>query len=537
MSSKYSQKGKSPKNRSSQSSKVIDDDEIDEIMENIDLKRPRTAYTHFCLDEVEKFKKKNKDKKIVLKTFSRECANKWAELSNKEKKEYNEKFEEDKSKYKADLEKVRHYLFKDYNDVVHGPPTAYRIFLNEKLREGFDKNLDPKEIKAKASREWRMMDADQRQVYQERKKENDDWFEKARHTKKVNALSIFIQQAIKAAKEKNRDPPTLAQIAPAWKELKKPEKQKYKKFADDINEERERLYDLYELVNGIKPKRPAGAFRVFLQEKAKEKALHSLAEGRDMWNQLSEDEKNVYLKKAHTCRVAYKYKKMIYNKKIKKMLPKRPANAYAQYLKDKKGQKIPKGEKAVQYWRKSFEELPKEKMKIYKEKAARDKERYEKKMKEFDNYVFDMPKRPANAFALFVKDRIPDLKKENKKLEVNKLLKIAAKEWLDEEGVSQEKYEKQAERNKKIFLRQLKDFEKLGYYKKNSRGERTKEEEEDEDEEEKPRRKSKKKRSTSSSKSMKKGGKRTKSASKTQEPKRMSRSKSRKKSGKTQKKK
>ena len=68
----------------------------------------------------------------------------------------------------------------------------------------------------------------------------------------------------------------------------------------------------------------------------------------------------MYLKKAHTCRVAYKYKKMIYNKKIKKMLPKRPANAYAQYLKDKKGQKIPKGEKAVQYWRKSFEELPKE---------------------------------------------------------------------------------------------------------------------------------------------------------------------------------
>ena len=537
MSSKYSKKGKSP-NRSSQSSKVIDDEEIDDIMENIDLKRPRTAYTHFCLDEVERFKKKNKDKKIVLKTFSKECAEKWAKLSEKEKKEYNEKFEEEKSKYKADLEKVRHYLFKDYNDVVRGPPTAYRIYLNEKLREGFDKNLDPKEVKSKASRDWRRMEAEERQVYQDRKKENDDWFEKAKHTKKVNALSIFVQRTIKSAKDKNKEPPTLAEIGPAWKKLPSSEKEKYKKYADDINEERERLFDLYELVNGVKPKRPAGAFRVFLQEKAKEKALHSLKEGKDMWNELSEDEKEKYLKKAHTCRVAYKYKKMIYNKKMKKILPKRPGNAYAQYLKDKKGQQIPKGEKAVAYWRKSFEQLPKDKRKKYEEKADRDKERYEKKMKEFENYVFDMPKRPVNAFALYVKDRIPDLREENKKLAINELIKIAAKEWQKEDGVSQSKYEKKAEQDKRRFARQLKDFEKLGYYKKNTRGERTKKDEEDEDEEEeKPKRRTKKKRSSTSSKSMKKGTKRTKSASKTQEPKRMSRSKSKKKSGKTQKKK
>ena len=40
-------KGKSSK-RTSQSSKVIGDEEIDEIMENIDLKSPLSAYTHFC---------------------------------------------------------------------------------------------------------------------------------------------------------------------------------------------------------------------------------------------------------------------------------------------------------------------------------------------------------------------------------------------------------------------------------------------------------------------------------------------------------
>ena len=527
--------GKSPKRKSQN---VLDDEEIDEIMENIDLKRPRSGYTHFCMDEVENYKKRNKGKKLDLPSFSKECASKWGELSEKEKNKYNAKFEEDKIKYKGDLEKVRHFLFKDFNDVVRRPPTAYRIFLNEKLREGFDKNLDPKEVKAKASKEWRMMPDEDRQIYFERKRENDDWFEKAKKTKKVNALSIFVQKTIQSAKDKGKDIPNITELGPAWKKLPSSEKEKYRKYADEINEERERLYDIYELVNGIKPKRPAGAFRVFLQEKAKEKALNSIQHGKELWNKLSEEEKEKYLKKAHTCRVAYKYKKMIYNKKIKKILPKRPGNAYAQYLRDKKGQKVPKGEKAVVYWRESFDQLSKDKKRKYEEKAAKEKEKYEKKMDEFKNYVFDMPKRPLNAFTLFVRDRLPDLKKENEKTPTAKLLKIVAKEWKEEEDVSQSKYEKLAIKDKKRFIRQLKDFEQFGYYKKNSRGERTKkeEDEEEEEEEQKPKRKMKKKRSTSS-KNTKKGSKRTKSTSKTQEPKRRSSSKSRKKAGKSQKKK
>ena len=532
-------KGKSPK-RTSQSNKVVEDEEIDEIMENIDLKRPRSAYTHFCIEEIEKIKKKSKDQNIDLPSLSKECAAKWHDLNDKEKSKYKERFEEDRVKYKSDLEKVRHYLFKDYNDIVRRPPTAYRIFLNERLREGFDKNLDPKEVKAKASKDWRMMSQEEREEYQQRKKDNDDWFEKAKHTKRVNPLSIFVQRTIQSAKAKNKEPPKLAEIGPAWKKLPNSEKEKYKKYAEEINEERERLYDIYELVNGIKPKKPAGAFRVFLQEKAKEKELHSLKQGKEMWENLSEEEKEKYLKKAHTCRVAYKYKKMIYNKKIKKILPKRPANAYGQFLKDKKGQKIPKGEKAVKYWRESFEQLSKDKMKKYEEKAAKDKERYEKKMKEFKNVVFDIPKRPLNAFTLYVKDRVPDLKKEKSDLPNNKLLKIVAKEWQEEDGVSQSKYEKKAQQEKKRFIREMKEFEKLGYYKKNSRGERTKKEDEDEEEddedeeEEKPKRKAKMKKKSNSSN--KKGAKKNKSVSKTQEPKKRSASKNKMK-GKSQKKK
>jgi hypothetical protein len=134
-------------------------------------------------------------------------------LSEKEKKVYKKKFEEDKAKYKKDLEVIRHVLFKDYNEVVKRPPTAYRIFLNEKLREGFEKNLDPKEVKKQASEDWRKMGQDERKVYIDRKKENDDWYEKAKNTRKVTALSIFVQNEIQTAKDKHKEIPKLADIA------------------------------------------------------------------------------------------------------------------------------------------------------------------------------------------------------------------------------------------------------------------------------------------------------------------------------------
>ena len=541
--SRSNSKSKSQKKNSTQ---VYDEEKVDEILENITLKKPRSMYTHFCLEEIAKFRKKNKNEKIVLKTYSAELAKKWKELSDKEKDKYKEKFEEDKAKFKQDLDIVRHFLFKDFNDVVRRPPTAYRIYLNEKLREGFEKNKDPKEVKSKASHDWRMMSEDERQVYMDKKKDNDDWFEKAKNTRKVTALSLFVRNTIQAAKDKKKDIPQLKEIAPLWKKLSSSEKKKYKDYADDINKEREQLQDVYELVHGIKPKKPAGAFRVFLQEKAKDKTLHSIQEGKDLWNKLSEDEKEEYLRKAHRCKLAYKYKNMIFKKKIKKMLPKRPANAFAQFLKEKKGQKLPKGQTPGEYWKEDYENLPKEKKKKYVEKAESEKEKYLKKMDQFKNYVFDLPKRPLNAFSLYVRDRIPDLKQENEKAPTTKLIKMVAKEWKEEDGVSQSKYEKKAEQDRKRFSRQMKEFEKLGYYKKNSRGERTKkdeDEEEDEEEEEvKSKKKMKKRGSSTASKSTRKGTKKTKSRSKskskTQESKRKrSMSKSKKKTGKTQKKK
>ena len=131
------------KNKKSKDAELVSDEKIDEIMKDITLKRPRNAFTQFVLNEVEQIKSKDKNASIKISECISKFSEKWQKLKDSEKKKYQKLFEEEKAKFKSDMELVRHYLFKDYNDNVHSAPTAYRIFLNEKLREGFEKGSDP----------------------------------------------------------------------------------------------------------------------------------------------------------------------------------------------------------------------------------------------------------------------------------------------------------------------------------------------------------------------------------------------------------
>ena len=357
MSSTQKSRSKS-KRKNSQAQPVFEDeDKIDQIMKDITLKRPRNAYTQFVLSESEKQKSQNKDIKIKIAELTSSCAEKWKKLSKDEKKKFEKLYEDEKLKYKKDLELVRHYLFKDFNENIRRAPTAYHIFLSEKLRLGFEQHLDPKDIKKAANEEWNKMTVEQKKVYKDKQKQNDNWFEKAKSIRKITPIALFIQKKVQEAKDAKKDPPQLKDIAPAWKSLSKKEKKTYEKYAQELNEEKEQLQDLYEITQGVKPKRPNGAFRIFLQEKAKNNEIKNLTQGRDLWKQLPEDQKEEYLKKSHRCQLAYKYKKMLYYKQIKKILPKKPGGAYAQFIKEKKGQKPPEGQTFLKYWRSVYEKL------------------------------------------------------------------------------------------------------------------------------------------------------------------------------------
>ena len=57
------------------------------------------------------------------------------------------------------------------------------------------------------------------------------------------------------------------------------------------------------------------------------------------------------------------------------------------------------------------------------------KEIYDKKLEQFTNKVFDMPKKPKSAFTFYLIERIPSLKKEKPDALQPELFKLAAEEW------------------------------------------------------------------------------------------------------------
>ena len=223
------------------------------------------------------------------------------------------------------------------------------------------------------------------------------------------------------------------------------------------------------LFNGIKPRRPSGAFKIFLMEKAKQNILHSIKDGQELWRKLTDEEKNEYLKKSHKLILAYKYKKMIYNKKIKRMLPKKPPNAFFIFVNEKKGHKIQKGQKTISYWRPIYDNLPKIEKDKYEKKAKIEKEIYENKMERFKNAVFDIPKKPLYPYTMFLQDAIPKLKKikENKNLSCSEILKKASSIWLNSMPEFRKIFEDNSANDIKRFKTEMKQFEKFGYYIKN----------------------------------------------------------------------
>ncbi len=519
MTSKRDNRSKSSQKKKSNSvQKIYSDDEIDELMKDITVKKPRNPFTHFFMEQINDWKKKNPKETFTLKgngAFIKKAKEKWSGMSDNSKKPYIKEYENDKVKYAHDLQMVSHYLFKDFNQNVMRKPTAYRIFLMEQMEKGFDDGKEPKEIKAKAMLDWKNMTLEEKKQYLDAKKENDNWFEKAAKVKKVTPVSMFVQKMITDAKNNHKEPPSLKELAPKWKKMSEKEKQRYEQFADETNEERKKLQDLYDITHGVKPRRPAGAYKIFLQEQAKLGNLTSINDGREKWLKLSEEEKEAYLAKSKKTLLAYKFKSLIYKKKLRKIMPKRPGNAFTFFLKEKKGQEPAEGENFMVFWKKVYDELPNDRKKKYEEKAENAKVIYQKKMDVFKNKVFDMPTKPITPFASYVKEKLPELKDKKKGTAVKDLVKIIAKEWKKNEK-EQEPYYAQFEKEKKVYKRQLKEFEKNGYYtlKETKEKEEESENEEEEEDSKKKNRKTRSKSKGKKSKSTKKTGKTSKSSEK-----------------------
>ena len=518
--------------RNSSKTKLMEDEKIEELIRNITLKRPPNCYALYLKEMWDKDKRKGDERFSIVKV-SKEYHDKWQGLSDKEQQKYRDRFEDAKAQFNKDLFTVRHYLFKDYNDSRFAAPTAYRIFLNERIQDAFDKDEDIETVTKNARREWQVMSEEDKKVYLQKKKKVDGWFERCKKST-ATGIRVYIQRRMEELRNSGKEIPNAAEFMKEYKKLSQKEKNKYNEYAMASNEERKGLFNLYEITHCVEPQRPAGAYKLFLQELAKNKELRSIQEGREKWIKLSKEEKDEYLNKSKLASVAYRYKKIVFQKKINKLKPKKPAPPFSRFLHEKKGTPTPTDLKPTErfaYWRDMYDKLPTDKKKKYIDAYKSAKERYEKRMEIFRNKVFSFPQRARGPFAFYIKEKIPELAEENKvgkkKLDYSQLVKEAADEWNNMKDSEKVPYYKMAKTDLLRYKRQKKEFNKLGYYMNKNLS--TKGDDEDEEETQK---KSTKKRSKSSKSSAKRSKKSARSKSRSKRSSKKSKSKSRSKGNK-----
>lgn len=141
---------------------------IDDILKEVKFKWPCNAYNLFIKEQLNEQKQKSNEVnyKIDLAIF----ANSWRNLQDNEKEKYLDLYKENKRKYQLDHELIRHYLFKDYDYKLRKRPTAYKIFLYEKIREALKNEEDLKKVKNEATEKWKNLVKDERQKYKDKKK-------------------------------------------------------------------------------------------------------------------------------------------------------------------------------------------------------------------------------------------------------------------------------------------------------------------------------------------------------------------------------
>ena len=143
---------------------------------------------------------------------------------------------------------------------------------------------------------------------------------------------------------------------------------------------------------------------------------------------------------------------MVYKKRLKKIMPKKPIK-----FKDLLRRNNLKWDDLSDVEKKNISSIIKE-----------SKIKYNAEKEKFKCRKYDMPKKPKNAFQLYITERMPILLKNKGEIKLSKCIEQIAKEWNLGVNIDKEKYMNKAKINRNNFNKQLEHFKKYGYYKKNN---------------------------------------------------------------------
>jgi hypothetical protein len=210
---------------------------------------------------------------------------------------------------------------------IRKPRSAFNFFMmNMQEKVGNEKNIV--DITQELVKKWPKLTAKEKEKYETLAQEDKERYNEHIALVKKYIVAKPLNEAVTAItsrisgytlfckeKYKQNQSMTLVECAEAWDNTEQSVKDKYEQYAQEMQEEKEKNRDLYELAFNVKPKRPLGPYNFYLMELNKEGKFSGFKDAATSWHNLPPEEKEKYLKVAKKAQLAYAVKKQAEGKK------------------------------------------------------------------------------------------------------------------------------------------------------------------------------------------------------------------------------
>lgn len=231
--------------------------DFEDMLLEIDIRKPRTAFNFYIMDMREKHKLSGS-----ITTMTSEYAEKYKRLSNSDRSKYEKAAEDDKKRYEEHMALVKKYVLeKPFKEKA----TPYSIYIEEKVREARENGEeDIRAVKKQAKFNWEnKLTLEERKEYEEKLRIHQDFYEELRKSPRPpNAYALFMQDQMAKARQ-NDGTLSISEVAALWAKTSPSVKERYAVYAAEVAEDARKHRHIYELAYGLKPKLPISAFRFF----------------------------------------------------------------------------------------------------------------------------------------------------------------------------------------------------------------------------------------------------------------------------------
>ena len=282
---------------------------MDNILD-LDISKPGSAFNYYTREMMAK------NKIAKLTDAASQFAPKWKKMSESEKQKYEKMRESDEVRYREHLDICKKFLVN--SDDIRERTSPYMMFKIAYVADAIAKDVQPSEARKQAKGAWEKLKDSDRKKFEEEYEKNQALMKELHEFNpgRLSAYNLYVRDQC------HNHGMSFKEAGANWKAGKVPQKQveKYEKYAEEENRKKERLVHLWEISNGVKPKKPLGAFKLFLRDLGAEDKLkgsrNTFKTAIKLFEGLSKDKKEEYDREAKKEQLYYTLKLAEYSKHV-----------------------------------------------------------------------------------------------------------------------------------------------------------------------------------------------------------------------------